>query len=235
MSAWNRKDYDTFQISIQSLLSIIKNVKNWPTIEYIRSRMEEIETIVIKDPRATNIILDSIKNILPLLLENKKNYPARELLWDYRDFSYFIISDGLSVSILHSLTNYREIGITMVEKNKEKLLFNLFDDFMDIYEKAKNRNLQKRSPALMTFSALGIAAAKSGLKKTLIKFLQYLVEYDFTAILNFPFRTLDIIKKESKKRNWKNIYTFCEELEKSFHESKGENAKILNLLTLLDE
>ena len=119
LSGWNRKDYDTFQTSIQSLLSTVKNIKNWPTIEQIRIRIEEIGRIIIEDPRATNIILDSLKDIFPFLEGNDRDYPIKELLWDYRDFSIFITSDGLNVSILHSIDNYRGIGLALIERDKE--------------------------------------------------------------------------------------------------------------------
>ena len=220
LSAWNRKDYDTFQVAIERLLWILSEIKNWHTIERIRIRLEDIGRIVVKDARATNIVLDSIRDILPVISENERGYPLKELLLDYRSFSIHIAQEGLAVSSSHSLKNYYQIGEEILNRKNEGLATSLLKDFYDILSKTNHEKLPDKGNILVNIGAIGPKFTKIGFKTTTEIFLQIILSNSFLErLLTPPSRILDTIEEEARKRQWKEITNFCQEIKKK----RGKN------------
>lgn len=213
LSSWNRKDYDTFQVAVERLLWILAEIRNWHTIERIRIRLEDIGRIVVKDARATNIVLDSMRDILSVISENKRGYPLKELLWDYRSFSIHIAQEGLAVSSSHSLKNYYQIGKEILNRNDEGFATSLLKDFYDIFSETNHEKLPDKGNILINIGATGLEFTRIGFKTTTEIFLQIIISNNFFAPLLFPpSRTLDIIEEEAEKRQWKEIISLCQKI-----------------------
>jgi hypothetical protein len=219
LSAWNRKDYDTFQIAISRLLWIVTEIKNWHTIQEIRIRLEEIGRDVVKDIRASKIVLDSIRDVLPLVTTDKKNYPLRGLLEDYCDLSIDIAINGHLISSNHSLTSYYEIGKEILKRKNEELATSLVEDFFRIFWKARHQEFPNMN-CLSAIGSIGLQSAKLGFESTTRKFLELIIASDaekikkgqesfFRYFLGPVFKTIDLIEIESEKRSWKDLVGLC--------------------------
>jgi hypothetical protein len=214
LSAWNRRDYDTFQIAINRLLWIVTEIENWRTIQEIRIRFEEIGRIVVRDVRAANIMLDSILDMLPLMATNEKDYPLKGFLEDYRDLSIDIAINGHLISSNRSLTNYYEIGKEIVTKREnERLATSLVEDFFRIFCKARYQDFPDRN-CLSGIGSIGLQSAKIGFESTTEKFLELIIAFDYKRIENgektffhnfLEFNTIDLIETEARKKEWKKV------------------------------
>lgn len=229
LSAWNRRDYDTFQIAINRLLWIITEIDNWRTIQEIRIRLEEIGRIVVRDVRAANIMLDSIRDMLPLVTTNDKDYPLKGLLEDYRDLSIDIAINGHLMSSNRSLSNYYEIGREIVAKRKnEKLATLLVEDFFRIFLKTRHQEFPNKN-CLSGIGTIGLKSARLGFEGTTRKFLELITALDSEKIKIgektffhnlLEFNTIDLINAEAMRRGWKEVIYLCALYRKTIYERK---------------
>ncbi|KYK34929.1 MAG: hypothetical protein AYK18_13550 [Theionarchaea archaeon DG-70] len=213
-SAWNRKDYDTFQTVVEKMLWILSESRNWPTIEEIRTRIEDIGRIVAKDARATNIVLDSMRDVFPHISENERGYPFKELLRDYRKYSVYVAQEGLLVSSNQSLINYYQIGKEVLKRKNDNHAKSLFEDFYKIFSKADHDRFPDKGRVFLNIAAIGTESAKLGFQDATKIFLAIMSDKFFWPFLS-SFRTLDIIEEEAKKRQWKEIINFCQEIREN--------------------
>ena len=211
LRAWDQNGYDTFQIAIKRMLWILTEIRNWPIIEEIRKRVEEIGWTVVKDARATNIVLDSIRDIFPDISENERGYPLKELLRDYRDFSVYVAQEGLIISSNRSLVNYYQIGKEVLKRKNDNLAKSLFEDFYKVFSKADHDSFPDKGRVFLNIAAIGTESAKSGFQDATRIFLAIMSDKFFWPFLS-SFRTLDIIEEEAKKRQWEEIINLCQEI-----------------------
>lgn len=215
LKAWNQKDYDTFQIAIEKLLWILTKIKNWPVIEDIRIRFEGTGWTVIKDARATNILLDSLRNVFSNISENKRGYPFKELIRDYRDLSIYIIQEGLLISSNHSLENYYQIGREVLKWEKEELAVTVLKDFYEIFSKADYNKFSDKGNVLTAIASIGVGCAKLSFRTATNVFLKIIMSNEFFESLFFPpFGILEIIEENARKQQWKEIIEICQNIKK---------------------
>lgn len=237
LSAWNRKDYDTFQIAINKLLWILTEIRSWHTIQEIRGRIGEVGRIITNDSRAINIVLDSIRDSFSCICENERNYPIKELLEDYRDLSLNVAEDGSLISLYHSLANYGQIGKAILTRqnkileNQDDLAVFLIENFHEVFSTEDFYPHRHRINILASLGDIGVLSAKMGLESATKRFLKSIVHLSiFDPLLRPPLHVVDIIREESEKRGWKSVYKFCQEVKRGTHRIVGKEKDVMSLL-----
>jgi hypothetical protein len=230
-SAWNRKDFDSFRISLQKLLWIITEIRNWETIQKITIELRDIGENVISDTIAIKILMDAIRDSFPKISENEKGYPITELLGDYAYLTKCISDSGSPISLQHSLENYEEIGNAVIEKENDDLVVLLLETFEKSYKSLSNLYLINRGNIYVAIGRIGVLSAEKGLKNSTKKFLLLVLEqFEFYCLLSPPFSIIDKILAEARIRKWEVIITVCQDIRNRNYRTDAVRKMLLQKL-----
>jgi len=105
------------------------------------------------------------------------------------------------------------------------LVVSVLRDFYEIFSRADHNRFPDKGNVLTTVASIGLECARLGFRNATEIFLQIIMSNIFFGhLLLPPFRTLEIVEDEARKRQWKEIVDFCQKIRDSIKNSQQKQS-----------